>query len=321
MGRSASHITLEVGFKTQPNIVLIGEEILAKKMTLAKIIDDMAAVIARRGAKGQNYGVVLVPEGLIEFIPQMRELISALNDLLAAHEAPLAALRGAEEKKEFIIAKLPAHLAALMRSLPPGIATQLMSERDPHGNVMVSLIETEKLLIEMLHHKIALLRKEGRFKGKFSTISHFFGYEGRCGAPSNFDANYTYALGATAAALALNKCSGYIASVKNLTQDASRWQCGGAPLTMMMNMEKRKGKEKPVIKKALVDLNGRAFKELAAKRAAWAEEDHYIFPGPVQYFGPKSLTDMTTRTLSYELSARRHCEERSDAAISCRKRK
>ncbi|MGB2579581.1 pyrophosphate--fructose-6-phosphate 1-phosphotransferase [Elusimicrobium simillimum] len=300
MGRSASHITLEVGFKTQPNIVMIGEEVLSKKMTLAQIIDSLAKVVAARSEKGKDFGVILVPEGLIEFIPEMKELIAALNDLLADHETALAKMHGIEEKKQFIFTKLSPKLSKLMQSLPAGIASQLMLDRDPHGNVQVSLIETEKLLIEMLHAKLAQMRKANKYKGKFAAITHFFGYEGRCGAPSNFDANYTYALGYNAAVLALNNCSGYLSSVKNLVKNPKDWECGGIPLTMMMNIERRKGKEKPVIRKALVELKGEPFKQLVKNRDMWAMTESYIFPGPIQYFGPSAVTDMTTKTLQYE---------------------
>ncbi len=300
MGRSASHITLEVAFKTHPNAVLIGEEVLAKKMTLAQVVDGLAQLIAKRAKAGKNFGVVLVPEGLIEFIPEMKELISALNDSLADHEAELAKMNTVAEKKEFILSILPAKLAALMKSLPEGIAAQLMLDRDPHGNVQVSLIETEKLLVEMLRAQLAEMKKSGKYDGKFSAITHFFGYEGRCGVPSNFDANYTYALGYNAAVLALNKCTGYLSSVRKLTKKAQDWECGGIPLTMMMNIERRKGKEKPVIKKALVELKGEPFKHLAKNRADWATEDLYVFPGPIQFFGPAEVTDMTTFTLMLE---------------------
>ena len=305
MGRSASHIALEVAFKTQPNVVLIGEEVLAKKMTLAQVVDYLAGIIAKRAEMGKNFGVCLVPEGLIEFIPEMKELISALNDSLAENEAELAKMTTVAEKKEFIISKLPAKLAALMKSLPAGIASQLMLDRDPHGNVQVSLIETEKLLVEMLRVKLAEMKKAGKYNGKFSAITHFFGYEGRCGVPSTFDANYTYALGYNAAVLALNKCSGYLSSVRKLTKKAKDWECGGIPLTMMMNIERRKGKEKPVIRKALVELKGEPFKFLAKNRGEWALTESYIFPGPIQYFGPEDVTDMTTITLAFEQAKKR----------------
>lgn len=305
MGRSASHIALEVAFKTQPNVVLIGEEVLAKKMTLAQVVDYLAGIIAKRAEMGKNFGVCLVPEGLIEFIPEMKELIAALNDMLSDHETELAKMTTVAEKKEFIISKLPAKLAALMKSLPAGIASQLMLDRDPHGNVQVSLIETEKLLVEMLRVKLAEMKKAGKYNGKFSAITHFFGYEGRCGVPSTFDANYTYALGYNAAVLALNKCSGYLSSVRKLTKKAKDWECGGIPLTMMMNIERRKGKEKPVIRKALVELKGEPFKFLAKNRGEWALTESYIFPGPIQYFGPEDVTDMTTITLAFEQAKKR----------------
>lgn len=305
MGRSASHITLEVAFKTQPNIVLIGEEVLAKKMTLSQVIDSIAKVVAARAKDGKNFGVVLVPEGLIEFIPEMKELISALNDLLADNEAALAKMNAVAEKKAFVVSKLNAKLAALMQSLPEGIAAQLMLDRDPHGNVQVSLIETEKLLVEMLRAKLAELKKANKYNGKFSAIMHFFGYEGRCGVPSSFDANYTYALGYNAAVLALNKCTGYLSSVRNLTKNPKLWTCGGIPLTMMMNIERRKGKEKPVIRKALVELKGEPFKFLAKNRELWAKTESYVFPGPIQFFGPAEVTDMTTFTLRFEQAKKR----------------
>lgn len=305
MGRSASHIALEVAFKTQPNVVLIGEEVLAKKMTLAQVVDYLAGIIAKRAEMGKNFGVCLVPEGLIEFIPEMKELIAALNDMLSDHEAELAKMTTVAEKKEFIISKLPAKLAALMKSLPAGIASQLMLDRDPHGNVQVSLIETEKLLVEMLRVKLAEMKKAGKYNGKFSAITHFFGYEGRCGVPSTFDANYTYALGYNAAVLALNKCSGYLSSVRKLTKKAKDWECGGIPLTMMMNIERRKGKEKPVIRKALVELKGEPFKFLSKNRGEWALTESYIFPGPIQYYGPEDVTDMTTITLAFEQAKKR----------------
>ncbi|MCL2390867.1 MAG: diphosphate--fructose-6-phosphate 1-phosphotransferase, partial [Endomicrobia bacterium] len=270
MGRSASHITLEVGFKTQPNIVLIGEEVLSKKMTLAQVVDGIVEIILKRCENGKNYGVALVPEGLIEFIPEMKELISALNDVLAENTDVMSLMNSVEEKKEFVCKNLPSNLSGLMKSLPAGIASQLMLDRDPHGNVQVSLIETEKLLIEMVQKKLSELKKDGKYKGKFSAIMHFFGYEGRCGIPSNFDANYCYALGYNAAVLALNGLTGYLSSVKNLTKSPKQWVCGGIPLTMMMNIEKRHGKEKPVILKALVDLKGKPFKELLKNRDKWA---------------------------------------------------
>ena len=300
MGRSASHITLEVALKTHPNAVLVGEEVLAKKMTLAQVVKNLVDLIVKRAKAGKNYGIVLVPEGLIEFIPEMKELIGALNDVLADNEAALSKLNTLAEKKEFVLSKLPKKLADLMTSLPAGIASQLMLDRDPHGNVQVSLIETEKLLVEMIKTQLAALKKAGKYTGKFSAITHFFGYEGRCGVPSTFDANYTYALGYNAAVLALNKCSGYLSSVRKLTKKAQDWEVGGIPLTMMMNIERRKGKEKPVIKKALVELKGEPFKYLSKVRAIWAEQDVFTFPGPIQFFGPAEVTEVTTYTLMLE---------------------
>ncbi len=300
MGRSASHITLEVAFKTHPNAVLIGEEVLAKKMTLGQVVNQLADLIAKRAKAGKNYGIVLVPEGLIEFIPEMKELISALNDGLADYEKELAKLPNIAAKKEFILGKLPKKLADLMKSLPAGISSQLMLDRDPHGNVQVSLIETEKLLVDMIKTRLAELKKQGKYNGKFAAITHFFGYEGRCGVPSTFDANYTYALGYNAAVLALNKCTGYLSSVKSLTKKATDWVAGGVPLTMMMNIERRKGKEKPVIKKALVELKGKPFAYLTKVRQAWASDDLFVFPGPIQFFGPAAVTDITTVTLQLE---------------------
>ena len=300
MGRSASHITLEVGFKTQPNIVLVGEEVLAKKQTLAQVVDGIVDVIVRRSKQKKNFGVVLVPEGLIEFIPEVKELIKALNDVMADNEQSLSELQAIGDKKRLVYEKLPEHLSSLMKSLPDAIESQLLLDRDPHGNVAVSQIETEKLLIDMVSRKLKELKKAAEYNGKFAAITHFFGYEGRCGAPSNFDSNYCYALGYNAVILALNGMTGYISSVRNLTAKPSQWVAGGIPLTMMMNIEKRKGKEKPVIQKALVELNGRPFKQLLKVREKWAMSESYLFPGPIQYFGPSEITDMTTKTLAYE---------------------
>ncbi|PKN01303.1 MAG: diphosphate--fructose-6-phosphate 1-phosphotransferase [Elusimicrobia bacterium HGW-Elusimicrobia-1] len=305
MGRSASHITLEVALKTRPNITLIGEEVLDKKMTLAEVVDGIAAVIAARAGDKKNFGVILVPEGLIEFIPEMKELITALNDVMAENESAVNAIPSADEKKNFVCSRLPENLAALMKSLPPIIASQLLIDRDPHGNVQVSQIETEKLLIEMLKVRLSEMKKTGAYAGKFSAITHFFGYEGRCGAPSNFDANYTYALGYNAAALALNGLTGYMSSVRKLVKESSTWIAGGVPLTTMMNIERRKGKEKPVIKKALVKLDGAPFAALLKNRDEWAITEGYVYPGPIQYFGPAAVTDMTTITLKYEQSTKK----------------
>ena len=302
MGRSASHIALEVGFKTQPNIVLIGEEILAKKMTLAKVVESIIEIIIKRSKVGKNFGIVLIPEGIIEFIPEMKELISAINDILMENSDAVVQLSSTEDKKDFVCRKLTKKLSDLMAGLPSGIATQLMADRDPHGNVALSLIETEKLLIEMIQKRLAELKKEEKYKGKFSTMAHFFGYEGRCGIPSNFDANYTYALGYNAAILILNGFTGYMSYVRNLVKPPKQWECGGIPLTMMMNIEKRCGKEKLVIRKTLIDLNGKPFKEFLKMRDEWAINENYVFPGPIQYFGHADVTEMITRTLKYEHS-------------------
>ncbi|GHT54058.1 pyrophosphate--fructose 6-phosphate 1-phosphotransferase [Endomicrobiia bacterium] len=302
MGRSASHITLEVGFKTQPNIVLIGEEILAKNMTLAKVVESIVDVIIKRSQAGKNFGIVLVPEGIIEFIPEIKELILALNDILVENKDALSKISSVEERKNFVCGKLSKELSSLMANLPVEIALQLISDRDPHGNVAVSLIETEKLLIEMIRRRLAELKKEDKYNGKFSATTHFFGYEGRCGIPSNFDANYTYALGYNAALLILNGFTGYMSYVRNLAKSPNQWECGGIPLTMMIGIEKRCGKEKPVIRKTLIDLNGKPFKEFVKQRDKWTINENYVFPGPIQYFGPVHITEMITKTLKYEHS-------------------
>ncbi len=300
MGRSASHIALEVALKTHPNIVLIAEEVFDKKLTLSQIVDKIVDVIVKRAQQNKNFGIVLLPEGLIEFIPEIKELISRLNDVLAENEQPINSLLSIEEKKNFIYTKLPENLVSLMKDLPEDISSQLLLDRDPHGNVQVSLIETEKLLIDMVKKKLSELKKQGKFEGKVSFLAHFFGYEGRCCDPSNFDANYGYSLGYTAAVLVLNGLSGYMASVQKLIKKPSDWECCGVPITMMMNIERRKGKEKPVIKKALVDLNGEPFKFLQKYKDNWSLTESYTFPGPIQYFGPSSICDMTTITLELE---------------------
>lgn len=300
MGRSASHITLEVGLKTQPNIVLIGEEVKEKNMTLSQVVDSIVDVVVKRAELKKNFGVCLVPEGLIEFIPEVKQLISALNDIMGHNEEELNKMSSVVDKKNFVYTKLPENLAALMKSLPDSIESQLLIDRDPHGNVQVSQIETEKLLISMADKRLKELKKEGKYNGKFAAISHFFGYEGRCGAPSNFDTNYCYALGYNAAMLAINGFTGYISSVRKLVKKPSLWECGGIPLTMMMTIERRKGKEKPVIQKALVDLKGNPYKMLLKMRQLWAMNEEYIFPGPIQYFGPSEIVDMPTKTLLLE---------------------
>lgn len=297
MGRSASHIALECALQCQPNICIISEEVEAKNQTLDDIVTYIADVVARRAAEGNNFGTVLIPEGLIEFIPAMKRLIAELNDLLAT---PEAAAVPADEQRTWIMGKLSAENAAIYESLPEGVARQLTMERDPHGNVQVSLIETEKLLSEMVGKKLAVWKKEGKYMGKFAAQHHFFGYEGRCAAPSNYDADYCYALGTSAAQLVANGKTGYMAIVKNTTAPAEEWVAGGVPITMMMNMERRSGKMKPVIKKALVRLDGAPFKEFAAHRDEWAVKTSFVYPGPIQYFGPTEVCDQCTMTLRLE---------------------
>ncbi len=302
MGRSASHVALEAALQTQPNITLISEEVENKQMSLGSIIDYMADIIAKRAANGKNFGIAIIPEGLIEFIPEMKSMIANLNDIMATLEkdSTFVNAASAKEKFEIVESRLESTNAKVYNSLPALIKEQLLADRDPHGNVQVSKIETEKLLIAMLETKLSQWKKEGKYTGKFSTQSHFFGYEGRCAFPSNFDADYCYSLGFNAFALINFGLTGYLSSVKNLTKPASEWKAGGVPLTMMMNMEKRHGEMKPVIQKALVKLNGPVFAQLANNREDWAMNDRYLFPGAIQYFGPSSVCDITTRTLALE---------------------
>ena len=299
MGRSASHIALECALQTHPNICLISEEIQEKDMTLNQIVERIATAVAHRAEQGDNFGVVLVPEGLIEFIPAIGRLIAELNDLLAAHGSEYKDLN-IKEQRAYILSHLSADNAATFRTLPSGVARQLSLDRDPHGNVQVSLIETEELLAEMVGDLLAEWAKEGKYNGKFATIHHFLGYEGRCAAPSNFDADYCYALGTSAAHLIANGKTGYMAIVKNTTAKPEDWKAGGVPITMMMNMERRNGEMKPVIRKALVDLNGKPFKTFAAQRDEWAYTTSYVYPGPVQYWGPSDVCDQCTKTLQLE---------------------
>lgn len=300
MGRSASHITLECALQSQPNICIVSEEVEAKNMTLNDVVEEIVNVIVHRADHGLNFGTILIPEGLIEFIPAMKKLISELNDLLA-HNDDFNALETDDEKRQYVKGMLSAESASVYRDLPKGIARQLTLDRDPHGNVQVSLIETEKLLIEMVAKRLAFLKAAGKYKGKFSAINHFFGYEGRCAIPSNFDADYTYSLGYTASVLISENKTGYMASVRNTTAPAAEWIAGGVPITMMMNMERRHGKMKPVIQKALVKLDGAPFKFFAANRVAWADESlSYVYPGPIQYYGPTEVCDQPTKTLQLE---------------------
>ena len=303
MGRSATHVGLEVALQTQPNICLISEEVEAKKQSLESIVDYIANIVAERGNAGKNFGVALIPEGLIEFIPEMKTMISNLNDLLAVLEKDETFVNAANvDKYQIIASKLNSENAKVFLSLPDMIKAQLLMDRDPHGNVQVSKIETEKLLIEMVKVKLAQMKSEGKYTGKFSDQAHFFGYEGRCAMPSNFDADYCYSLGYNAFALISAGLTGYLSSVKNLTKPAADWVAGGVPLTMMMNMEKRHGKMKPVIQKALVELDGPVFKEFETNREKWAKTDCYVFPGAIQYFGPSDVCDITTITLQLEAS-------------------
>ena len=299
MGRSASHIALECALQTQPNICLVSEEIESKDQTLNDIVEYIAGVVAYCAEQGNNFGVVLIPEGLIEFIPAIGRLIQELNDLLAAHGADYLNL-DKDAQRKYILEHLSAENKATFETLPEGVARQLSLDRDPHGNVQVSLIETEKLISEMVAAKLDQWKKEGKYAGKFSPLHHFFGYEGRCAAPSNFDADYCYALGSSAAQLIANGKTGYMAIVKNTTAPADQWKAGGVPITMMMNMERRNGEMKPVIRKALVELDGAPFKTFAAQREKWAKETCYVYPGPIQYWGPSSVCDQTTKTLGLE---------------------
>ena len=299
MGRSASHIALECALQTHPNICLISEEIEKNDMTLNQIVEQIAKVVAYRAAQGNNFGVVLVPEGLIEFIPAIGRLIQELNDLLAEHGDEYKHLDKAEQRR-YILEHLSKDNANTFETLPYDVARQLSLERDPHGNVQVSSIETDKLLSRMVAAKLRLWKEEGKFKGHFHTQHHFFGYEGRCAIPSNFDADYCYALGTSAAQLIANGKTGYMAVVKNTTASTDEWRAGGVPITSMLNLERRNGQLKPVIKKALVDLNGRPFQEYKRHRDEWAAMTCFVYPGPIQYFGPAEVCDTTTITLQLE---------------------
>ena len=304
MGRSASHVALEAALQTQPNITLISEEVEEKKMSLESIINYMCNIIVKRANMGKNFGIAVIPEGLIEFIPEMKSMIANLNDIMAALENDSEFVNATTIRDKFDIVenRLEADNAKVYASLPVLIKGQLLADRDPHGNVQVSKIETEKLLIEMISTRLDELKSQGEFIGKFNAQSHFFGYEGRCAFPSNFDADYCYSLGFNAFALINFGLTGYLSSVRNLTAPASEWVAGGIPLTMMMNMEKRHGEMKPVIQKALVKLDGPVFKQLEENREDWALNDRYLFPGAIQYFGPSCVCDVTTCTLQLERS-------------------
>ena len=300
MGRSASHITLECALQTQPNICLVGEEVKAKNQSVEEITAYIANVIAKRAENGNNFGVILVPEGLIEFVPSLNALISEINDLLAKTEQEFNALDSVPAKIAFVEGKLSSDSRKVFDSLPAEIKGQLLADRDPHGNVQVSKIETEKLLIQTVEKKLKQMKEEGKYNGKFSALSHFFGYEGRCAFPSNFDADYCYSLGYNAALLLGANMSGYLSSITQLSKPADEWQAGGIPITMMMNMEQRHGEKKPVIKKALVELDGNPFKYFEKNRETWAVETAFTFPGAIQYFGPSEVCDQSTMTLKLE---------------------
>jgi pyrophosphate--fructose-6-phosphate 1-phosphotransferase len=300
MGRSASHIALECALQTAPNYCFISEEVKEKNMSLANLVDGLAEVVVKRYENGENYGVVLIPEGLIEFIPEVGNLIGEINNLLGINEDEFASLSGFAAQVSWLGSKLSKASAAVFASLPENIQAQLLMDRDPHGNVQVSRIETEKLLIQMTEKKLKELKKEGKYNGKFSALNHFFGYEGRCAFPSNFDANYCYSLGYIATLLISSGLTGYMSSIMDLEKPVSEWIPGGVPISMMMNMEERKGKMKGVIKKALVELDGKPFKALAAKRDEWALKTSFIYPGAIQYFGPDEVCNLPTETLKLE---------------------
>ena len=300
MGRSASHIALECALECQPNICLIGEEVEAKRQSMMDIVNHIADVVSARADKGDDFGVVIVPEGLIEFIPEVKTLIGEINDLLAAWEVEYSSLTTFDQQYSFIMERLTSNSGSVFSSLPVDIQKQLLMDRDPHGNVQVSRIETEKLLITMVSKVLADRKAKGAYKGKFSALSHFFGYEGRCAFPSNFDADYCYSLGYNAFLLIANGVTGYMSVVNGLSKGPAAWQAGGIPITKMMNMERRHGEDKPVIRKALVELDGRPFKYFESQRATWEVETCFTFPGAIQYYGPEEVCDNTTRTLALE---------------------
>lgn len=301
MGRSASHVALECALETQPNICLIGEEVAAKKMSLSSIASYIADSVEKRAANGDNFGVAIIPEGIVEFVPEFSMLIAEINELLAGSKTDtFNALPGWNEKYEFIKNGLTAESFAVFDILPTGIQQQLFLERDPHGNVQVSLIESEKLFSALVKDELAKRKEAGTYKGKFSALHHFFGYEGRCAFPSNFDADYCYSLGYNAFMLISYGYTGYLSKVSNLSKPADEWIAGGMPITKMMNMERRNGEDKPVIRKALVELDGAPFKYFAAHRDAWAVETAFTYPGAIQYYGSSEVCDLTTRTLALE---------------------
>ena len=297
MGRSASHIALECALETQPNLCLISEEVEEKKMSLSEIANLIADSVEKRSKNGDNFGVVLIPEGLVEFVPEVKKLIAEINEILAANEKEFNLTEKPEDKLRFMTNHLSEASNKVFAILPTDIQQQLMMDRDPHGNVQVSRIESEKLVSTLVANE---LKKRPEYKGKFNALHHFFGYEGRCAFPSNFDADYCYSLGYNACMLIINGYTGYLSSIRNLSQSADKWTAGGMPITKMMNIERRHGEDKPVIKKALVTLDGKPFKYFAERRDKWALETCYTFPGAIQYYGPESVCDLTTKTLALE---------------------
>ena len=301
MGRSASHIALECALECQPNICFVGEEVQEKNQSMMDIVNYISSVVAARAERGDNFGVAIVPEGLIEFIPEVKSLIAKLNDLLAASEKEFNAISGFAAQYDFILSKLDAADSKVFSSLPEDIQKQLLMDRDPHGNVQVSRIETEKLLITMVAKRLDEMKAEGKYCGKFNALNHFFGYEGRCAFPSNFDADYCYSLGYNAFLLIANGLTGYMSVVTGLSEGPAAWKAGGMPITKMMNIERRHGEDKPVIRKALVRLDGKPFKYFESQRKKWEIETCFTFPGAIQYYGPEEVCDITTRTLALEM--------------------
>ena len=301
MGRSASHVALECALETQPNICLISEEVAEKKMSLSQIADYIADSVEKRAAKGMNFGVAVIPEGVVEFVPEFSTLISEINEMLAGSKADeFNAMKTWAEKYAFIEKGLSKESLDVFSILPQGIQQQLFLERDPHGNVQVSLIESEKLFSALVADKLEARKKNGTYTGKFGALHHFFGYEGRCAFPSNFDSDYCYSLGYNAFMLIQYGYNGYLSKVSNLSKTASEWVAGGMPITKMMNIERRHGEDKPVIRKALVELEGKPFKYFEANREQWAVETCFVYPGAIQYYGPTEVCDITTRTLALE---------------------
>lgn len=299
MGRSASHITLECALKCQPNAVIISEEIEVENKRIGDIVEDICRIIVRRASEGRMYGTVLIPEGLIETLPSMKKLIKELNEVLAEHGHKLGIVKESA-RLDYVASKLSEENASVLLRLPRDVGEQFIAKRDPHGNVQVSLIETEKLLESLISRRLKELKEEGEYTGKFASLTHFFGYEGRCAIPSNYDANYCYVLGRTAIALAEHGTTGYIATVKHTTKPIAEWLPGGVPATMLMNVERRSGELKPVIRKALVDLEGAPYQYYLKRRAHWALGDYYMYPGPMQFFGPSEIVDEPTITLRLE---------------------